>query len=455
MKVLTYLALFLQFLETASCDRDDKPWNVKLQARSTSTTARGQANRSTAVNLPLANYVVNTNIQWYGTVEVGTLPQEFRTLFDPGSSNLLIGRVGCSGCSNHTLFDPSASSTFSHLPGINASVPFDTGATAEPLGSPAPAIGKVVTDVVTVAGISISNQAFLLCDQFSPALDEVDLDGVFGLGLPGSTGLDLDSNVTIHHWLWTAAAAGEVPQPVYSLNLNEANRSVMEGELTLGGTDSSKYEGDIHKIVHTPNFYLNHQLVTNVSGQPLVSNYSVMDAGTAYIQAPDVASTEAIYSAISSDIVQIDALGAWGASCEKMATLQPILTFTFGLGNQAINLTVPKENFNLGPYAKNSSYCQALILSPPTPLEAPGSIWILGSPLLMGHYTVWDGGNFQLGFAELRRGLEGSVYSFDPLSAPNTNGSPPVATGSAVLWGVPAVAYLQSLLFLLSYISIG
>ena len=298
--------------------------------------------------------------------------------------------------------------------------------------------------MVSINGLSVENQTFLLCDSYPTELGEnptgPGIDGIFGLGPPGSSVFSSSFNETFTTTFWHFIASELVPEPVFSFYLN-AGADAAHGELTLGGTDSSKYQGELQKVdfnetvtslvgewfIDNPTFFVNGQSVKNSkTGDGFPGAVSLLDTGTAYILTPDYQTAKDIYAKISPEIKLLDKLGSWGAPCDVMEKLSPELTFTIGSGDKTVNITMAKDSFNLGEHKSHPGKCQGVILHSPEPISDLASIWVIGSPVLKNYYTVWDGGNMQLGVAELKgsttSGGNGSSPTASPTSAP-TNGA--------------------------------
>lgn len=339
-------------------------------------------------------------------------------IFDTGSADIVLPKKGCKTCGDATLFDPAKSSTYSPKPGDEVQPSYGTAGATQPLAKPATADGHMNSDTVTIGGVSLKNQPIFLADRYPTDIGEQPLgpniDGIFGLGPPGVSLLGQDIGKNLSTTFWGLVESGQLPEPVFGLALSSGNGTT--GQLTLGGVDKSRYKGQLEKVpfnatvsggfgqwfMNTPTFYVNGDAVKDSdSGKSFPAGISIVDSGTAYIQAPDKQTAKDMYAAISPEIKMLDKLGTWGAPCKVMEKLRPKLTFTVGAGDRLLNMTVPRDAFNVGEHPQHPGQCQGVILHAAKPIEI-ASVWVLGGPLLKGYYTAWDGKNFELGVAELK-----------------------------------------------------
>ncbi|KAF4448283.1 Pepsin B [Fusarium austroafricanum] len=433
MKFITALAA----ISAASAE----PLTIKLQARAQKT------------NIKLDNWWNFTDYQWYGKVSVGTPPQEFNVIFDTGSSDLVLTKKGCPTCGDHATFDAEKSSTYSDKPGYKFTAGYDTGGDAQQYAEPVTIKGKIVTDVVTIGGLKAENQTFFVGEGWPEKVGKDPLgpnvDGIFGIGPPGESNFGTQINKTFTSTFWNLVEAGKL-DPVVSFALNSGKDS-SPGEITLGGVDSSKYEGELTKVkfnkefvavgkswfIENPANYANNKSIK--SSNSSLPTVALLDTGTAYIQTPDFQTAKNMYATISPEIKPLDKLGVWGAPCDVVKKLEPELTFTIGSGDKLVNLTMPKDAFNLGEHPAHPGKCQTVILNAPKPVTDLANLWIIGGPVLKGYYTVWDGKNLELGVGKLKA-TETSTEK--PTNTPGASSAPRVKPYWALIAVIFALLYM-------------
>ncbi|NXC49255.1 PEPA protein, partial [Penelope pileata] len=115
-------------------------------------------------------------LEYVGTISIGTPPQEFSVIFDTGSANLWVPSVYCSSpaCTNHRRFDPTRSSTF-HGTTTSVASWYGTGSM----------VGVLGYDTVMIGNIQVQKQIFGL-SQAEPGsfLVHAPFDGFLGLAFP-------------------------------------------------------------------------------------------------------------------------------------------------------------------------------------------------------------------------------------------------------------------------------
>lgn len=353
-------------------------------------------------------------------VQALTVDHARTALFDTGSSLLFLPQSNCTTCANLTLFDPDKSSTFSALPGTEANFTFATGADSIPLPRPEKLTCTHVHDAVSLSWgkLKVDGQHFALCHTYAGTMawdkpDKSPISGILGMGIH-------DTSLNETPWFWNLVEDGQLGSPLFSLYTPP--RDLAGGQVTLGGIDESKVEGNITwtslNVAATKDFrsYVIDQSAIYANGKMLSGNtsdgspafapfsYAILDTATAFIQTPRHAVTKGIYAKISPRITQINRSGAWGAPCTIIASISPDLTFALGTGAEALNVTIPKSSFNLGEYPGRPGICQALFNSPTDESEMlynGTGLWVVGSPLLDKYYTVWDGVGLRIGWGKL------------------------------------------------------
>ncbi|KAI7872576.1 rhizopuspepsin 6 precursor [Spinellus fusiger] len=126
--------------------------------------------------LPVTDY--ENDVEYYGTVQVGTPPQNLKLNFDTGSADLWFASTLCTSCGiSHTKFNPAKSSTYKS----------STGTWKITYGDKSGASGVVGFDTVTLGGVKIQNQGIELAKLESSSFVTDPVDGLVGLAFDSIT----------------------------------------------------------------------------------------------------------------------------------------------------------------------------------------------------------------------------------------------------------------------------
>ncbi|KAI1824507.1 acid protease [Xylaria intraflava] len=350
--------------------------------------------RADPLETPLIDWLGGSDYQWYSTISIGTPPQNLTVLWNTGFSDLVIPRNNCTTCgTTHRTFDPTSSSTFAEAEYGDVFLSFLRSENSTPLASPELAHCNLVYDRVAIGGLAQSSQAIVLCDEYTPSLASMPIDGIIGLAPYGTSGTGE------RPFFWNLWKTHQLNYPVFSLYLPAREES--GAQITLGDVDTTKYVGPITTLSLDPRHYsewgtwVHHFNGIHVNGQrlprslsgnlesqepPFTEAAAILDTSAAFIQVPDYATARDLYGSLSSEIKPIDTAGA--------------------AGNVYINVTLPQTAFNLGEYPGQPGICQAVFVHNAYHDDF-GPYWVLGSPLLKTYYTVWDGLKLEVGWAEL------------------------------------------------------
>ncbi|XP_036151758.1 pepsin A [Myotis myotis] len=319
---------------------------------------------------PLENYM---DLEYFGTIGIGTPPQEFTVIFDTGSSNLWVPSVYCSSpaCSNHNRFDPRKSSTYR---GTNQklSVAYGTGSMTGVLGY----------DTVQVAGIADTNQIFGL-SQTEPGsfLYYAPFDGILGLAYPS---IASSGATPVFDNMWNQ---GLVSQDLFSVYLSPNDQS---GSVVMfGGIDSSYYTGTLNWVPLSSETYWQITVDSiTMNGKAIACSggcQAIVDTGTSLLSGP----TNAIANIQSSIGATQDSYGQMVVSCSAINSL-PSIVFTIN----GVQYPLPPSAYILQSQEGCSSGFQGMDI--PT---AAGELWILGDVFIRQYFAVFDRGNNRVGLA--------------------------------------------------------
>merc|ERR1719201_2441673 len=173
--------------------------------------------------------------QYFGTISVGTPPQDVRVIYDTGSSNLWASNIKPGLFSAHKHYDHSKSSSYV-ANGTVFNIQYGSG----------PVSGFYSKDTMTVGDIAIPGYTFAEVDNtkgLGPAYSVGHFDGICGMGWDD---ISVDGVETP---LRALVNSGKLDEPVFAFYLGSGGA---DGELTIGGVDSTKYTGDFHYVPVVP-----------------------------------------------------------------------------------------------------------------------------------------------------------------------------------------------------------
>eukprot|EP00069_Balaena_mysticetus_P004436 bmy_17451T0 len=319
---------------------------------------------------PLQNYL---DMEYFGTIGIGTPAQDFTVIFDTGSSNLWVPSIYCSSsaCTNHNRFNPQESSTFKGT-SKTLSVAYGTGSMTGILGY----------DTVQVGGISDTNQIFGLSEtEPGSFLYYAPFDGILGLAYPS---ISSSGATPVFDNMWNQ---GLVSQDLFSVYLSKDDES--GSVVQFGGIDSSYYTGTLNWVPISVEGYWQITVDSiTMGGEPIACSngcQAIVDTGTSLLSGP----TNAIANLQSYIGASEDSYGSMAISCSSINSL-PDIVFTIN----GVQYPVPPTAYILQSQGSCSSGFQGMNI--PT---TSGELWILGDVFIRQYYTVFDRANNQVGLA--------------------------------------------------------
>ncbi|KJH42057.1 eukaryotic aspartyl protease [Dictyocaulus viviparus] len=306
----------------------------------------------------LRNYM---DAQYFGTIQIGTPPQNFTVIFDTGSSNLWIPSRKCPfydiACMLHHRYDSSASSTYK-ADGRKMAIQYGTGSMK----------GFISKDNVCMATICAERQPFAEATS-EPGLTFIaaKFDGILGMAFPEISVLGITPVFQ------TLIDQKKVPSPVFSFWLNRNPNSELGGEITLGGMDSRRYMDPITWTRVTRRGYWQFKMDTYMIPCDKVPNL------------PDISFVieNKKFTLEGKDYVLNVRKTDWMLECNDCWKIHlPFWFHGYGFSGKI------------------------------------GELWILGDVFIGRYYTVFDMGQTRLGFAQAKdengRPVPPAVLEFKP-----------------------------------------
>jgi hypothetical protein len=317
------------------------------------------------------------NAQYYGPIEVGG--QTFKVIFDTGSSNLWVPGKACNWhtCWFHPRYDESKSADFKK-DGRDFQVQYGSG----------PVKGVFNQDTVKVGDVEVKGAAFAEVStvSFGPlnvAFAMGKFDGLLGLGfksisqynLPTAFELMIDQKV--------------IDEPVFSFYLQ--SDASAQGQLTFGGVDSTKFDGEIEYVPLTAETYWQVALEEfSFDGQKITGGvHAIVDSGTSLLAGPKEQVEKIAKAAGATSVMGKE----YTIDCSKIDSL-PTVELTLGGGKK---FTLEGKDYVLNVQGQCLFAFMGIELPPKL-----GEMWILGDVFMRKYYTVFDYGNKRVGMAPVK-----------------------------------------------------
>ncbi|KAJ7049944.1 acid protease [Mycena amicta] len=397
------------------------------------TTKRMQR-RGSSQSLPFVNQQGDSS--YFGTVSIGTPPQSFNVILDTGSSDLWVADTSCSNCDRQTpAYNPNQSSTFQQQSSQPIDISYGSGQVQGLLG----------TETVSMGNFSMAKQGFLSVEAVSNGLLSGSVSGIMGLAFGA-----IASTQAVPFWqaLVTSDQLATTEMAFWLTRFRGARRVADEepgGSFTLGGTNTSLFQGDIEfldlQTQGQATFWLltvSEVTVANTPVQITKGSLAAIDTGTTLIGGP-TADVEAIYAAIPGATRSPTMSGYFEFPCSSSVQI----SMSFGGKIWPIN----SADMNLGSGSSNNMCIGGIfdltLGSDITP--SPGNpSWVVGDTFLKNVYSVYRVNPSQIGFAELSD-VAGSSGSPQAGTATSSNSAGRVAEsvfGLLFALGVALTPYL-------------
>ncbi|KAF8892127.1 aspartic peptidase domain-containing protein [Infundibulicybe gibba] len=310
----------------------------------------------------------NADSSFFGSLAVGTPPISYNVILDTGSADLWLADRACtSGCTGIPTFDSSASSTFESK-ATPFSITYGSGQ----------ATGLLGQDTVQMAGFSVTNQVFGVCDVVSTGLLASPVSGLLGLGFES-----IAASGALPFWQ-ALVQGGTWDAPVMSFQfsryLDDPSADSLEpgGTFTMGFVNSSLFTGDIEylNLASKESYWILSLTTIRVQGNvmtmpPGPSSFAAIDTGTTLIGGPPSAIANVYAQIPGSEPGSDDFDGFYTYPCDTTVNI----SLSFGGREWAMS---PKD-FHLTMLDKGR--CLGAFFQIDTGGSAPA--WIVGDTFLV------------------------------------------------------------------------
>ncbi|KAK1935857.1 putative aspartyl protease [Babesia divergens] len=316
----------------------------------------------TLTNLRHTTYVIDATI--------GSPGQQFRPMFDTGSTNTWVVHNECSspGCNNSMKYDPAKSTTFRRLSSDQSYVRarFVSGSV----------LGELGFDNFTIGGVTVKDQAFAMLRKIpdrdtNDILKNTHFSGMIGLAFPDL--MVIKSDPLYERYLQALGAS-----PIFSFYYS---KDAQNSAIMFGGADANFHKSRIRMMPVVGDYYWQVRLQEVWLGDRKICcdgpAYAIFDTGTTFNSMPHEAFTHLMNIYPFTDCEE--------HSIKSQLSRLPSIRYVFDNGVEA---TLKPEQYTF--VADNQcrpAYMQINVH------VTDGPAYILGSMGFMPHYyTVYQGG---------------------------------------------------------------
>eukprot|EP00933_Yihiella_yeosuensis_P080434 TRINITY_DN93845_c0_g1_i1.p1 TRINITY_DN93845_c0_g1~~TRINITY_DN93845_c0_g1_i1.p1 ORF type:complete len:390 (-),score=83.28 TRINITY_DN93845_c0_g1_i1:320-1489(-) len=337
-------------------------------------SASGVASISLLKKVSKSGVKTQHKMAYFGKVSLGG-GQEFTTVFDTGSGNLIVPGSDCNSaaCSQHRRFKRSANSMAINCDGSKVEDDDDPDQVTITFGT-GKITGKCYRDQVCI-GTACSNGNFI------SALDESDqpfsafaFDGILGLA---TDRMAQSSEFSVMNKL---SSSGSLKKPLFAVFLSDSDSET--SEITFGDIKKEHMASELFWVpVNQGSGYWEvniDDIYFDKTATKLCENCRVaVDTGTSELAGP-------------SDVIANlrEKLGSGSKYC-KNGQRQNLPKLGFSFQGKILSLD-PKDYSSAG--------CSLSLMSLDVP-PPKGPIFVFGIPFLTKYYTVYDHKNLKVGFA--------------------------------------------------------
>jgi hypothetical protein len=320
---------------------------------------------------------------YYGSIMVGSPPQQFSVIFDTGSGNVIIPDSSCAyhGCMNHDKFEADDSNTAKDINLDGSLVSGDFRDMVTITFGTGEIDGVYLSDKMCVAKSACTPMRFIASTrQTSAPFAHLEFDGIVGLGFPAlaeGEGFNLLSEMV---------KDGTLPQHMFAIYLKEG-----DDEITFGGYRKERLQNP-NNIFWTPvtkEYYWQMEVTDMYAGEKATGLCQsifhgpcqvAVDSGTNLLAGP----TEMYHQLQQKVHIAPD--------CSNFDTLPDL-----GFMVRGTKLNVKPQDYVSRTQMVGGAHCELFFL--PLDLAPPhGPLFILGEPFFKSYYTIFDVANKRLGF---------------------------------------------------------